>query len=610
MPATVIDALVVTLGLDKSKFEQGSREADKGIKKTKESALKAGKDMEAAGKQAAVFFSKLRNEALMFVGVLAGAAGIKSFATNTIQGARALGFQSQALDMNIKRLQAWEKAARQAGATRADVDSQLKESQNAIGMTRRGLLAPGVQEFRLYGGQGDVQNMTPEQYLMARFAVIQRIARQHSVTDARLAAQQMGVSDGLFNFALQGNDKIDKQLSYFEKLSEFTQQDAKNANALTNQFNILGDRVQLLGVRVGTALMPYLQKLIDWFNSIAQWVDTHQDTITRWMNEAIAAVKGFWKEVDAAAKAVGGWKVVLGALLALKILQFLSPLGMLASLLWSVGRALGLISAASAAVGVLGSALGAVGTAGIALGLYPNRGIAGDEAGSVAALNRKTPQQVRDAQMRAVAFFQKKGLTREQAIGLVAGFTAESNMNPQEVGDNGSAVGIGQWHPMRQALFRKMYGFDIKNATLDQQLEFSWKELNSTERHALAGIMSAPNNQLASDAATNLYFRPSRANRARDLANRRGISGQLFGYMDSHVDPTRPVFPINAMNALNAATGKYTSTPITNSSSSEVNLNGPVTITTNATDAKGVVDGLKDYIRTNVLTMQTNTGLQ
>jgi hypothetical protein len=218
---------------------------------------------------------------------------------------------------------------------------------------------------------------------------------------------------------------------------------------------------------------------------------------------------------------------------------------------------------------------------------------------------------VRDAQMKAVAFFQKKGLSREQAIGLVAGFTRESQMRPRAVGDGGSAVGIGQWHPIRQALFRKMYGFDIKNATLDQQLEFAWRELNSTERHALAGIMSAPNNQLASDAATNLYFRPDKRNRQSDLAKSRGIAGGLFGYMDSHVDPTRPVFPINAMNTLNAATGRYTSTPITtSSSSSEVNLNGPVTITTNATDAKGVVDGLKDYIRTNVLTMQTNTGLQ
>ncbi|HXE18297.1 MAG TPA: hypothetical protein VN629_01705, partial [Castellaniella sp.] len=225
MPATVIDALVVTLGLDKSKFEQGEREANKGIKKTKESALKAGKDMEAAGKQAAVFFSKLRNEAIMFVGALAGAAGIKSFTTNMVGAARGVGFTSQALDVGIRRLQAWQTAARMVGASASDMNAQLTESQNAVAMMRRGLLAPGVQEFFARGGQGNVQTMTAEQYLQARISVLQQIrARDGSVSDQRLAAQQMGLSDSLFNLFRKGNTAIGQMLVQAGKVDRFTKE--------------------------------------------------------------------------------------------------------------------------------------------------------------------------------------------------------------------------------------------------------------------------------------------------------------------------------------------------------------------------------------------------
>lgn len=608
MPFTIIDSLVVTLGLDASKYKQGSAQAQADLKKTREEAARTAKDMEESGKRAAAFFGKLRNEALMFVGVLAGAAGIKAFTTNTIRHARALGFQSQALDMNIKRLQAWEKAARQAGASGSDVTAQLAQSQNAIAMTRRGLLAPGVQEFRFYGGKGNVQGMTPEQYLLARFAVIQRIQKQSGTASARLAAQQMGVSDSLFNFALEGNGKIAGQLSYFQKLSGYTEQDAKSANKLTNQFFILKDQVQLVGIRIASALMPYLQKLVDWFNKLAAWVDTHQDTIVSWVNDTVEAIKKFWKEVNSAAKAVGGWKNVLLALIGLKVLSAIGPLFRLASALLLVGQALGLIKLGGAAVGIIASAAGAAVASGVALGMFPNQSIAGGDSDAIAQIQKKTPKQVRDAQMQAIAFFMKKGLSKEQAIGLVANLTAESGMSAGAVGDNGKAYGLAQWHSDRQSMFRKLYGMDIRKATEQQQLEFVWWELTHSHKKAGDALRSASNDMIATRVVQNQYEMPKE--RVHNLSTRQGIAGQLYGYMDTHADPTRQVLPVNSLNTLNVATGRYDSRPITTStSSSEMHVNGPVTIQTNATDAKGILGDMNDYFRKNVFATQANTGL-
>jgi hypothetical protein len=45
---TLVDALVMTLALDPSKFTKGAKEAEASIKKTKESVAAHGKDIEGA----------------------------------------------------------------------------------------------------------------------------------------------------------------------------------------------------------------------------------------------------------------------------------------------------------------------------------------------------------------------------------------------------------------------------------------------------------------------------------------------------------------------------------------------------------------------------------
>src|SRR5260363_250504 len=64
-----------------------------------------------------------------------------------------------------------------------------------------------------------------------------------------------------------------------------------------------------------------------------------------------------------------------------------------------------------------------------------------------------------------------------EAAGIVANLKIESGLNPKAVGDGGKAYGIAQWHPPRQAEFRRAFGKDIRAATLTEQLEFQNHEL-------------------------------------------------------------------------------------------------------------------------------------
>lgn len=92
--------------------------------------------------------------------------------------------------------------------------------------------------------------------------------------------------------------------------------------------------------------------------------------------------------------------------------------------------------------------------------------------------------EIRRAQA-ALAFFQSKGWSRAQAIGLIANIHAESSFNPHvPPGDKGKSFGLCQWNGDRLENFTKHFGHDITNSTFGEQLAFVNIELGTTHRTA------------------------------------------------------------------------------------------------------------------------------
>ena len=127
----------------------------------------------------------------------------------------------------------------------------------------------------------------------------------------------------------------------------------------------------------------------------------------------------------------------------------------------------------------------------------------------------------------AMKFFQSKGWTQAQAAGIVGNLQAESgiNLKTTAVGDGGSAYGIAQWHPDRQANFLKLYGRPIQNSTLDQQLAFVDWELNNTEKSAGNKIRATTNASDAAIAVDQYYERSSGTARGTRVAYANTLNG-------------------------------------------------------------------------------------
>lgn len=109
----------------------------------------------------------------------------------------------------------------------------------------------------------------------------------------------------------------------------------------------------------------------------------------------------------------------------------------------------------------------------------------------------------------AMNYFVKQGWSKEQAAGIVANLQKESMFDHTAVGDGGKAYGVAQWHPDRQANFKKAFGKDIRRASYAEQLAFVQYELTKgTEHGAGKKLKGATTAGQAGAIISEFYERP------------------------------------------------------------------------------------------------------
>lgn len=91
MGVTVIDALVVTLGLDDAKFKKGQKDSAEALLKFRKQGEDTHKKMTEQTKGLVDGYKKIRNEVIALTAAILGANGLKSWISNTVHGQAALG---------------------------------------------------------------------------------------------------------------------------------------------------------------------------------------------------------------------------------------------------------------------------------------------------------------------------------------------------------------------------------------------------------------------------------------------------------------------------------------------------------------------------------------
>lgn len=140
--------------------------------------------------------------------------------------------------------------------------------------------------------------------------------------------------------------------------------------------------------------------------------------------------------------------------------------------------------------------------------------------------NKKYSVDLNQRRQRAFDFFINKGLSNNQAAGIVGNLMLESSLDPTIVNQNSGAYGLAQWlsSSRKKALFKK-YG---NNPTFDQQLEFIWEELNSTERAAFKHLLTTKTYEDAVKSFMNRFERPSQKEKDESISRRLQYAKELL----------------------------------------------------------------------------------
>lgn len=293
----VIEALVVTLNLDAKGYTAGSKQATKSLKDTGDEAARVAKDMEARGAQAAQFFAKVRNEAISMLAVFTAGMGIKSFTENTVTSASNLGRLSDNLEMSTELLTAYQRAAERAGGTVEGMTAQIKESQQEVANYKAGFApSAAMKEFFNQGGtEKDLKNGTT--YMMARSKIIADLYKKNPGTGAFFAGK-MGISEDTFNPLKQGPEAFLALVEAQKKHSHLSRQDAAELQKLNNEYLDFRDTVKDVATSILVKLAPTLEKLLDKFVKLAEWIEAHKDDIKQWLDNAISMIERFIASVE------------------------------------------------------------------------------------------------------------------------------------------------------------------------------------------------------------------------------------------------------------------------------------------------------------------------
>ncbi|MHB8283475.1 MAG: phage tail tip lysozyme [Caulobacteraceae bacterium] len=527
--ATVIDALVVTLGLDPAAFTRGRKQASaeqdqlsrdvrrteteiveikrrstsataaedaKRIKilKERQSAqkrqmqdnAKEAKDEENYRKKQADGLDKVRGAAIGLIAVFTAGAGIKDFVSSLINGDAATGRLAVNLGLATAQLATYQNLAKQSGGTDADANGSLQSLTTAAQNIQHGVLPGNIGFLQSMGlSLTDLQNIP------------QALQKIHDRMQTMTSAQQQYMGAGL-GFSQSFTNAI-ADPNYQSNLADAsksvpTDADAARAEAAQKAIVQLTAASRQLGREIFADAAPALTKLAYGLLAVAQWAQQHKPVI-------IAAFTGI--AVAAAALTIA---------LAPEAAAFLA-----------IAAAVGAFSAAiGGLVGWLGKLEGKRKTLDVlddAINWVHDKATGGNwaqlqaqERARQAAGGGGPPAPVGaggGVASTLTAAFRAAGYSDVATRGVLAGVTAEGGLRgPNVTNPTSGAYGIGQWLGSRQKDFARVMGHDIHGSTTAEQVKFLLWELANTEKRGGARIRGARTSIEASQAYIGGVMRP------------------------------------------------------------------------------------------------------
>lgn len=266
--ATVIDSLIVTLGLDNKDFQQGMKDTEKGLSDTRKKTDRVGKDIAASGKDAAEFFGQMQRSAIKFFAVLTAGKGLINFTRDVVTTGANLSRLSKNLNISADTMHRWGKASELNGGSMEgflDTLQNLNNQVTEIFMRGDSAITPYLRQLGvsvtdaagkakpLTAVLGDIADATEKAFpdRQQRYAYL----------------QQMGFDEGTINLIAKGGKELRATLAAQQG---FSQKDADAAYKAEQTWLKAQQRLEKMTRDLVIKVLPSLERLAESFVKMAE----------------------------------------------------------------------------------------------------------------------------------------------------------------------------------------------------------------------------------------------------------------------------------------------------------------------------------------------------
>jgi len=266
--ATVIDSLIVTLGLDNKDFQQGMKDTEKGLSDTRKKTDRVGKQIAASGKDAAEFFGQMQRSAIKFFAVLTAGKGLINFTRDVVSTGANLSRLSKNLNISADTMHRWGKASELNGGsmegflgTLQNLGSQVTE----IFMKGDSAITPYLRQLSVSvtDAAGKAKPLTD---ILADIA--DSTEKAFPDRNQRYSyLKQMGFDEGTINLIAKGGKELRSTLAAQQG---FSQKDADAAYKAEQTWIKAQQRLEKITRELVIKVLPSLERLAESFVKMAE----------------------------------------------------------------------------------------------------------------------------------------------------------------------------------------------------------------------------------------------------------------------------------------------------------------------------------------------------
>ena len=275
---TIIDSLLLTLGLDTKAVKQGEIEATSSLKHLESQAKESAMHVSEQGVVAGEFYDHLLEKAATFFAFIAGGMELKEFVKSTMEAEISTGRLTEMLGLNIEEVQKWQGAVVLAdgtvegfqqsmkglGGSLVDIEKNLPRAERALKV----LQAAGITGLAK-GKKADILEVLDQ---------LSNKMKEMPLMEANRLGSRIGLDEAFIRVLRKGTEGIDELKNKAASLGMFTQQEADASEKLKEQWNALG----LLGKSLArdtimSIIMPALKVVSELLEKIGLWAKQHPD---------------------------------------------------------------------------------------------------------------------------------------------------------------------------------------------------------------------------------------------------------------------------------------------------------------------------------------------